>query len=119
MPLLGLFLLFVFIYSCRSWLKLPTFLLSYDGLLWKYARVYAPSVPIYIDGFKSSEAVGSAAVFPDFDLFIPLPVVVSMFTAESCVIFLALSRISFLVFFLTPEVPCRPLGAFIPVIPEC
>ena len=38
--------------------------------------------------------MGCAAVFPDFDVFF-LPVVASIFTAELCAIFLALSRISF------------------------
>ena len=37
-PFLGLFLLFVFIYSCRSWLKLLTPLLDYDALLWNMHR---------------------------------------------------------------------------------
>ena len=57
--------------------------------------MHAPYVPIYTDGSKSSEYVGCAAVFSDFDVFISLPVVASIFTAESCVIFLSLSRISF------------------------
>ena len=35
------------------------------------------------------------AVFPDFDVFISLPVVASIFTAELYDIFLALPRISF------------------------
>ena len=33
MPLLGLFLMFIFVYSCRIWLKLPTPLLGYVVLL--------------------------------------------------------------------------------------
>ena len=36
-----------------------------------------------------------AAVFLDFDVFISLPVVASIFTAELCAIFLHLSRIPF------------------------
>ena len=51
--------------------------------------------PSYTDGSKSSEGVVCASVFPDFDVFVSLPVVASIFTAESCAIFLALSRISF------------------------
>ena len=39
--------------------------------------------------------MGCDTGFPDFDVFISLPVVASMFTAELCAIFLALSRISF------------------------
>ena len=61
----------------------------------EHARVHAPSVPIYTDGSKSSGGVGCAAVFPDFDVFISLPVVASIFTIELCAIFLTLSRISF------------------------
>ena len=57
--------------------------------------MHAPYVPIYIDGFKSSEGVNCAAVFPDFNVFISLPVVASICTAELYAIFLALSRISF------------------------
>ena len=57
--------------------------------------MHTPAVPIYTDGSKSSEGVGCAAVFPDFDVFILLPVVASIFTAELCVIFLGLSRMSF------------------------
>ena len=55
----------------------------------KHERVDVPSVPICIYGFKSSEGVGSAAVFPDFDVFISLPVVASIFTAELYAIFLS------------------------------
>ena len=57
--------------------------------------MHASSVPIYTDGSKSSESVGCAAVFSDFDVFVYLPIVASIFTAELCAIFLALSRISF------------------------
>ena len=55
----------------------------------------SPSVPIYTDDSISSEGVGCVAVFPDFEVFISLPVVASIFRAELCAIFLALSRISF------------------------
>ena len=97
--------------SFRSWLKLPTPLLS-----------YAPSVPSYSDGSKSSEGVGCAAVFPDFDVFISLPVVALICRAELFAIFLALPRISFhdstsFVIYSDSEVPYRPLGAFIHAIP--
>ena len=61
----------------------------------EHARVHVPSIPVYTDVFKSSEGVDCAADFPDFDVFISLPVVASIFTAELCAIFLALSRISF------------------------
>ena len=53
-----------------------------------HAWVHAPAVPIYTDGSKSSEGVGYATVFPGFDMFISLPVVASIFTAELCAIFL-------------------------------
>ena len=52
-------------------------------------------VPIYTDRSNSSEDVGCAAVFPDFDMFISLPLVASIYTAELCASFLALSRILF------------------------
>ena len=61
----------------------------------EHAQVHAPYISIYTDGSKSSEDVGCAAVFPDFNVFISLPVVASIFTAELCAIFLTLSRISF------------------------
>ena len=61
----------------------------------EHAQLHAPSIPIYTDGSKSSEGVVCAVVFPDLDLFISLPVVPSIFIAELCAIFLALSRISF------------------------
>ena len=48
----------------------------------EHAQVHAPSVSIYADGSKSSEVVGCAAAFPDFDVFISLSVVASIFTAE-------------------------------------
>ena len=57
--------------------------------------MHAQAVPIYTDRSKSSEGVGCAGVFPDFEVFISLPVTASTFTAELCAIFLALSRISF------------------------
>ena len=88
----GLFLLFVSIYSFRSWLKLPTLLLNYDPMLWS---MYTPSFLIYTDGSKSGEGVGCPAVFLYFDVFISFPVVASIFTAELCAIFLTVSRISF------------------------
>ena len=50
--------------------------------------MHTPSVPLYTDGSKSS-------VFPDFDLFISLPVGASIFTEELCAVFLSLSLISF------------------------
>ena len=57
--------------------------------------MHAPAVLIYTDGSKSSEDVGCAAVFLDFDVFISLLLVASIFTAELRAFFLALSRISF------------------------
>ena len=48
----------------------------------EHARMHVPSVPIYTDGFKSGEGVGYVAVFPDFDVFISLPAVDSILTAE-------------------------------------
>ena len=61
-------------------------------------------------------------IFSDFDVFIPLPLVASIFTEDLCVIFLALNLISFhdvllLFVILTLVVPCRSLGVFIPAIP--
>ena len=61
----------------------------------EHAQLHAPSVPIYTEGSKSSEGVGCAAVFPDFDVFISLSVVALIITEELCAIFPALSRISF------------------------
>ena len=71
-PFPEIFLLFISVYFCRSRSKFPTFLPSYDPLLWvlEHAQLHAPFVPIYTDGFKSSEGVGCPAVFPDFDVFI-------------------------------------------------
>ena len=57
--------------------------------------MHAPSISIYTGGSKSSEGVGCGALFPDFDLFISLPLVGSIFTAELCAIFFTLSRVSF------------------------
>ena len=95
--------------------------MSYVVLLWNmHARVHAPTVPIYTDGSKSSESVGCAAVFPDFEVFIFFPVFASIFTAELCAIFLTLLRISFNDsnnFVIYSDVPCRPLEAIIHVIP--
>ena len=48
---------------------------------------------MYIDGSKSSEGVGCATVFPDFEVFISLPVVALIFTVELYAIFLTLSCI--------------------------
>ena len=78
MPLHGHFLLPSFVYRRRRW-----------------SQVHAPALPICTDGSKSSEGVGCAAVFHDFDVFISLPSVLYIFTVELCVIFLALTRISF------------------------
>ena len=84
--------------------------------------MYAPSVQIYIDGAKSSEGVGCVAVFPDFDVFLSLPVVASIYTAEYVIFsshFLAFcsTPVIFSSFILTPDVHCRPLGVFIHTIP--
>ena len=38
--------------------------------------------------------VGCAAIFPNFETFVSLPLMASIFTAELCVIFLTLTRIS-------------------------
>ena len=61
----------------------------------EHAQGHAPSVPIYTDGSRSSEGVGYTVVFPDFYVFIFLPIAASIFTAELCAIFPAFSRISF------------------------
>ena len=60
----------------------------------EHAQLRAPSVPIYTDRSKFSEGVGCVAVFLYFDVFISLPAVASIFTAELFAIFLDLSRIS-------------------------
>ena len=60
----------------------------------EHAQLYAISVPIYNDG-SSSEGVGCAVVFPDFEVFISLPEIASIYRAELRAIFLALSRILF------------------------
>ena len=56
------------------------------------------ALPIYIDGSKSSEGVGFPTVFPEFDVFISLPVVASIFTAELCAIFLTLDNNNFVIY---------------------
>ena len=91
--LLGLFLLFVSVYSCRSWLKLPTSLS--ELFCFRTAQVYGPAVPIHTDGSESSKGVGYAAVFPDFEVFFSLPAAALFFIVELHAIFLAFSRISF------------------------
>ena len=59
--------------------------------------MHTPDIPIYID--KSIILVtGCESVFPDFGVFISLPLVVSLFTAELSAIFLALSRIYFVIY---------------------
>ena len=88
----------------------------------EHAQLNAPSAPIYTDGSKSSESVGCAAVFPDFDVFTSLPGVASIFTAELYAIFLALSRISFhdsdsFVIYSDSRSAMQALGEFIHAIP--
>ena len=58
------------------------------------AWVHTLAAPMHTDESKSSDGVGCAAFFSDFDVFIYLPLVALIFTAELCAI-LALSRISF------------------------
>ena len=41
-----------------------------------------------------ASGVGCAAIFPDFETFVSLQLMESIFTAELCAIFLALTRIS-------------------------
>ena len=43
----GLFLLFVFVYSCRSWLKASRSLSDLRCTALEHARVHMPFVPIY------------------------------------------------------------------------
>ena len=57
--------------------------------------MYALAVPIYTDGSNSGEGLGCGPDFPDFYVFISLPVVASILIEETCDIFLALSRILF------------------------
>ena len=92
-----IFLLFVSFYFCRSWSKLSIFLLSDDPCMHSCTSNLFPSI---LMGPNLVRVVGCAA--------------------ELCAILLALSLISFhdsLLFILTPEVPCRALGAFIHAIP--
>ena len=86
-PLLGLYLLFV--------LKLRTPFLSYVVLLWSMHGCTPHLFLSILMGPSLVRMWGCAAVFPDYDVFIYLPVVASIFTAELSAIFLALSRISF------------------------
>ena len=102
-PLLGLFLLFVFVYFCRSSLKLPTPLLSYVVLLWNMHRCTPHLFPSVLMGPRLVRLWGCAVVFPNFDMFISLPVVTSFFTSELYAIFLA-HIIHFL--FSSSSLPC-------------
>ena len=79
--------------------------------------MHASAVPIYTDGSKYSEGVGCDAVFLDFDVFISLPVVALIFTAELCAIFFAFRSTTVIIssFIVNHEVPSRYL-AFIHAI---
>ena len=85
--------------------------------------MHTPAVPIYTDGSKSGEdGVGCTAVFPDFDMFISIHVFASIFTVNYVLFsspFLAFcfTPVTISSFILTPEVPYRPLGAFLRAIP--
>ena len=63
------------------------------GRALEHMQQHALSMPIYTDGSKSASGVGWAAIFPGFETFVSLPLVASIFTAELCAIFLALTRI--------------------------
>jgi ribonuclease HI len=58
------------------------------------AEAHSGSIPVYTDGSKQADGVGSAAVFPDITLSHSFPRIVSIFTAELCAIILALFRIT-------------------------
>ena len=49
----------------------------------EHARVHVP-FPIYADGSKSSQGVSCATKFPDFEVFISLPIVALIFAVELC-----------------------------------
>ena len=70
---------------------------------------HAESIPIYTDGSKSTSGVGCAAVFPDFETFVSLPLMALIFTDELCAIFLAFTRI--------PAVSFRPSRSYTPGTP--
>ena len=85
----------------HSGLLLPLLLLKASGLpselrsqALEHMQRHAQPVPIYTDGSKSASGDGCAAIFPDFETFVSLPLMASIFTAELCAIFLALTRIS-------------------------
>ena len=80
-PLPGLFLLFVPVYLLKL-VKASPFPSELWSFALEHAQLYAPSVPIYTDVSKSSEGVGCAAVFPDFNIFISLPVVALVFPRQ-------------------------------------
>ena len=61
------------------------------GQALEHMQRHAPSVPIYTDGSKSASEVGCAAIFPDFETFVSLPLIASIFTAELCAIILTLN----------------------------
>ena len=115
MPIHGLFILLVYLLILSMLVKASH---SSSELLYS-ALEYA----IYTNRSMSSEREGYAADFPDFDVFTSLPVVASIFTAELCIIFIALSlafrftTIIILSFILTAEMPRRPLGVFVHAIP--
>ena len=83
----ALFLLFISVYFFRSCSKLLNFLLSYDPLLFSMHSC-TPHLFPYI--LMSPNLMRVWAV-PLFFLTFSLPVVASIFTAELCAIFIALS----------------------------
>ena len=64
------------------------------GQALEHMQRHAQSIPIYTDGSKSASRVGCTAVFSDFEMFVSLPLMATIFTAELCAIFLALTQIS-------------------------
>ena len=65
------------------------------GSTLEHWMTHASAVPVYTDGSKSDEGVGSSAVFPSFEAFWSLPQTASVFMEELLAIFLALTGVSF------------------------
>ena len=95
-------------------------LLSYDALLWSMVDCTPHLFPsILID--PNLVRVWAVSVFPDFDVFISLPEIASIFTAEFYATFLALSRILFhdsdsFVIYSDSQSGLQALGSFIHAI---
>ena len=69
----------------------PTALLKASFL--SHSVTHIDSIPVFTDGSKTENGVGSSAVFHDHNLSHTLPSYASIFTAELLAILIALSRI--------------------------